>query len=445
MIFRQDPPHLLTVVDLFAGCGGLSLGLEYAGFTPVFVSEINEDARATYVRNRPSHDWLRGNEFITGDVRELIRNSSYSLGLRKRLRAAHGIGDGELDLVVGGPPCQGFSGIGIRRSFPVWKRHIESNYLFDHMAKVIFELRPRVFLFENVRGLLSARWEPRSPKGEIWETVFNTFSSLPGYQVSAALVHAKDYGVPQNRPRVLLVGVRDDIWSPEPVSADVRSGGVELGFLPRGKERAPDLSELLGDLEERVPANGGALNDYPRPAQSEWQRWFRATPPEGLGAGFAAPFLTDHKFSKHSDRVLRKFALMHANGGAIPLRYRTAKFAQRLLPSRWDETTGPTITATSLPDDFVHYSRPRTLTVREWARLQTFPDWYEFCGKRTTGGRRRAGNPQAGENHRDLPKYTQIGNAVAVKLAYEVGLHFRKTFFEKPARATPATAKQTAA
>ena len=87
---------------------------------------------------------------------------------------------------------------------------------------------------------------------------------------------------------------------------------------------------------------------------------------------------------------------------------------------------GPTITATSLPDDYVHYSLPRVPTVREWARLQTFPDWYQFSGKRTTGGRRRAGDPSAGDWARDLPKYTQIGNAVPVALAHAVGNHLRE-------------------
>ena len=85
---------------------------------------------------------------------------------------------------------------------------------------------------------------------------------------------------------------------------------------------------------------------------------------------------------------------------------------------------GPTITATSLPDDYVHYEQPRILTVREWARLQLFPDWYEFKGSRTTGGVRRAGNPRDGNHDREVPKYTQIGNAVPVGLAQAIGAHF---------------------
>lgn len=116
---------------------------------------------------------------------------------------------------------------------------------------------------------------------------------------------------------------------------------------------------------------------------------------------------------------------MIENQGNKPPGFETKKFAQRLLPAQWDQR-GPTITATSLPDDYVHYCQPRTLTVREWARLQTFPDWYQFSGKRTTGGIRRAGNPLDELFDRELPKYTQIGNGVPVLLAQAIGCHFAR-------------------
>ena len=116
---------------------------------------------------------------------------------------------------------------------------------------------------------------------------------------------------------------------------------------------------------------------------------------------------------------------MVKNKGVIPDHLKTKKFAQRLLPKTWGNK-GPSITACSLPDDFVHYKQARTLTVREMARLQTFPDKYKFCGKRTTGGIRRAGNPREGNFEREVPKYTQIGNAVPVRLAENIGTHFRK-------------------
>jgi len=116
---------------------------------------------------------------------------------------------------------------------------------------------------------------------------------------------------------------------------------------------------------------------------------------------------------------------MIENNGEIPAAMRTKKFAQRVLPKTWPDN-GPNITACSLPEDYVHYCQPRGPTVREWARIQTFPDWYIFTGSRTTGGRRRAGDPSLGIWTRDVPRYTQIGNAVPVLLAQKVGEHLVK-------------------
>ena len=134
--------------------------------------------------------------------------------------------------------------------------------------------------------------------------------------------------------------------------------------------------------------------------------------------------LTEHEYSNHAEKIVKKFQHMIDNNGEIPEEMKTKKFAQRVIPKKWN-SSGPNITATSLPDDFVHYSQPRSLTVREWARLQMFPDWYEFSGKRTTGGRRRAGDPSREDWTRETPKYTQIGNAVPVKLAEEIGRHMK--------------------
>jgi DNA (cytosine-5)-methyltransferase 1 len=135
--------------------------------------------------------------------------------------------------------------------------------------------------------------------------------------------------------------------------------------------------------------------------------------------------ITDHEYSNHSDDIVKKFRYMIKNKSEIPEEMKTKKFSQKVLPKKWGKK-GPSITATSMPDDYVHFQQPRVLTVREWARLQTFPDWYIFTGKRTTGGRRRAGDPEAGQWVRDVPKYTQIGNAVPVGLARAIGEHLKK-------------------
>lgn len=406
-------------VDLFAGCGGLSLGLEQAGFTPVFVNELSAEARSTYVVNRVDHYPHLGNpEFQSADIKQLTLEKQALKSLIKRLRTNFGIDckAGELDLVAGGPPCQGYSGIGHRRSYSVDKEQLPSNHLFEDMAYVVHALKPKLFLFENVRGLLNAKWTASGHSGEIWSDVRSTFESLKGYSINWSLVRARDYGVPQNRPRVLLVGVRNDVLG----TLSLDGSGVAGGFLPTASGTAPNLEDLLGDLVDPCYTNGGSTKQYPKSAKTAVQCALRAA---GDFIACKGDTVTEHDYSRHSDHIVSKFKAMHQNGGLIPTRFQTKKFAQRLLPARWSDE-GPTITATSLADDYVHFSQPRTLTVREWARLQLFPDWYQFAGKRTTGGIRRAGNPRLGIFDREVPKYTQIGNAVPVGLACAVGSHF---------------------
>jgi DNA (cytosine-5)-methyltransferase 1 len=449
-----DLGRLYSMVDLFAGCGGLSLGFENSGFTPVFVNELDKDAQATYLANR--HHELGGLRFADNhelrchDAHELkgkrLAQLSSDLASLPEVRFAKETarswkagGGSNLDVLTGGPPCQGFSGIGIRRSYAVDKKDLPSNQLYARMAAIIEELRPRIFLFENVRGLLHAKWTKDG--GElIFPDVLARFRKIPGYEVRWSLVYAKDYGVPQNRPRVLLVGVRKDILEASDfldAAADAEDA-VACGFLPPGEKGSfPHLDELLGDLVDPEVDAVLRSGDFPKGAfettsypsakpLSRIQRRLRQKPSWKKGGAVA---LTEQEYSKHNARVVAKFIAMHGNSGEIPEEFRTKKFAQKLLPASWGNGE-PTITATSLPDDYVHFAQPRILTVREWARLQLFPDWYQFKGKRTTGGLRRAGNPREGIFDREVPKYTQIGNAVPVGLAERVGAHFKKVLDE---------------
>lgn len=428
----------MSVVDLFAGCGGFGLGLEQAGFETIFVNELNDDARATYISNRMSHRFvrdtdgsLRVDQFSSSDAREMVRDG-YLEELQDRFQKVYGIKRGEIDLVVGGPPCQGFSAIGHRRSYAVDKEALPSNHLFKDMATIVGSLRPKAFVFENVRGLLTGRWTRDGEKGEIWKDVKRAFIEIGGYVLAAELVYAKNYGVAQNRPRIILVGIRSDVIGEPPTTLAeidaIDETATKRGFLPEKRpESAPHPCELLGDLvdkgyEAALDANErlAATTHYPSKAENDIQRAFR-TLPDGTVAGEGDP-VTEHEYSNHRPDVLEKFQAMLDKKP-----YKTTKkFAQRVLPFFWTAGKGPTITATSLPDDYVHYKQPRTLTVREWARLQGFPDWYQFKGKRTTGGVRRAGNPLEGIHCRELPKYTQIGNAVAVPMARAIGENLAK-------------------
>ena len=404
-------------IELFAGCGGLSLGLEQAGFYPLYVNEINKDALETYLINREKeHPHLRNPNFHSQDIKNCINNKFFR-NLKSNLKKEFGSSD--VDVVCGGPPCQGFSGIGIRRSYSVDKEQLPSNHLYQDMAYFVYKMKPKIFLFENVEGLLSAKWNKDGQKGEIFQDVLNTFQNLKGYTVKYKLIHAKDYGVPQNRPRILLVGIKNSINKIKSDDMDA----VKCGFLPDIIGGYPHLEEVFSDIIDKKFEYGGETTNYQSEPKTIWQEEMRTKPSgELMGKGHS---MTEQEYSNHNPRTQAKFQAMINNRGVIPEEFKTKKFAQRLLPKKWGNK-GPSITITSLADDFVHYAQARTPTVRECARIQTFPDWYKFAGKRTTGGIRRAGNPRENIFDREVPKYTQIGNAVPVKLGKEIGLHFSK-------------------
>ncbi|MCY4462317.1 MAG: DNA cytosine methyltransferase [Albidovulum sp.] len=446
--FRHGGQPFYTMIDLFAGCGGLSLGFECAGFTPVFVNELDKDAMTTYLQNR--RHMLGGLAFAENEALRCYDIQNLKGGRLDALisdlqnipeanfipydTANAGAGGGSsLDVLAGGPPCQGFSGIGIRRSYPVDRKEIPSNRLFSRMAQVIKRLRPRIFLFENVRGLLNAKWT-RYGDEFVFQEVKAEFDKIPGYEVRWSLVFAKNYGVPQNRPRVLLVGIRKDLVAASALldPANDPEDAVACRFLPTGKAGAfPHLSDLLGDLIDPktvevlrsgdFPSGAFETTSYPKSARTAIQKRFRRPPPWNLTGRTK---LTEQQYSKHSRAVVEKFDYMISNNGEIPERFKTKKFSQRVLKAKWGNEE-PNFTAACLADDYVHYAQPRSLTVREWARIQMFPDWYRFAGKRTTGGLRRAGNPRERLFDREVPKYTQIGNAVPVGLAEAVAEHFK--------------------
>ena len=405
---------MLTSIDLFAGCGGLTRGLESAGFECIAFNEINKDAADSFALNFP--DAIR----LDGDIRIAVSDEVIDEVV---LPLAPG---SEVDLVCGGPPCQGFSGIGHRRSFTIEKEDIPTNHLFQEMIRVIERVRPRAYLFENVQGLLSSKWNSSGEGGEIFRDVWGAFSSIEGYTSQPTLLHAYGFGVPQNRPRVMIMGVRDDVLQRSGIqpskfdstrklssfNTQLRNNG---GLFPTWSgSTAPGVREAIGDLEydDWTDDEGKHRN----PPLSEFQVEMRSK--------LKNDDLTDHIVSNHSTRVRERFQYMIDNSVSnireLPEDMRTNKFSQKLLPADWGEGS-PTITCCSNPDDYVHYSMPRALSVREWARLQTFPDHHLFSGPRTTGGARRAGNPDEGVWDREVPKYTQIGNAVPPMLAKAIG------------------------
>ena len=410
-------------IDLFAGCGGLTRGLEWAGFECIAFNELNKDAADSFAANFP--EAIR----LDGDIRTALNEEVVSNILEPVIEKRGG-----LDLLCGGPPCQGYSGIGHRRTHKLEKKDIPTNHLFHEMIRAINRLTPRVFLFENVEGILSGKWTSDGENGEIFRDVWRAFSEIDGYAAQPTLLHAYGFGVPQNRPRVMIMGIRKDILaksdidqvqfdptrSDQSYASQLRNNG---GFFPTWNDEdivAPDPIDVLSDLDFEGWETGKPY--YKKMPQSDFQKFLRMGVQKDVNG---REILSDHEVSKHRPHVVERFQYMLDHNitrrEQLPERMRTRKFNQKPLPVRW--TNKPSMTVTSLPDDYVHYKLPRTLSVREWARLQTFPDKHVFCGKRTTGGDRRAGNPSQGNWNRDVPKYTQIGTAVPPLLAMSIGEH----------------------
>lgn len=456
------PSNTFNFVDLFAGCGGLSLGLEQVGFAPIAFSEISEDAADTYLYNRPKNWGLADNWFR--DTKELAKNAD-------RILKSAGLKVGEVDLVCGGPPCQGYSSYGRRRSYKVNRQDIPSNYLYRDMADTIAAMQPKVFLFENVKGLLVARWldhvngagKPR----EVFDDVLQAFVDLGNYTIAWKVLRCADFGVPQNRPRVIILGFRKDVAetlyqegflrsrSPDHDAlslAQTRNPGdfpdEEVhgeNFFPEGNITPPSPREALGDLvdynwrsllrkfDDNKDRGKLCTARRPRDSSSAFQIEMATPPPRKIDPdplrtkmlrGCAGDPISNHDYSAHREATIERFKAILEHGRPTE-EFVNKKFSQRSLPREWP-AGGPHVTITSMPDDLIHYSQPRSLTVRECARLQTFPDWYVFRGKRTTGGTRRAGNPKENNFEREVPQFTQVGNAVPPRLAFALGKHLHE-------------------
>lgn len=389
-----------TCIDLFAGCGGLSLGLAQAGFEHLFAIEAHKHAFATYHRNlinrRPYQerwpDWLAQSAH---DILDVI--AQYEVEL-KQLR-------GKVDLVAGGPPCQGFSMNGRRDPEDPRSQMIDAYFGFVQLTK------PRIVLLENVQGFASM---PHSAFGDYPSFAKSKLKDL-GYDSFETIMPASDFGVPQRRPRYILIGVEaGSLPGVNPV--DRLKVGRRRFLKKMGLGLAPTSSfEALADLETKY----GEIVDDPEFGKSGFKSLKYKAPKE------KSPYLrlmrdgwsgkpTDMRLAKHSERVvsrLQDILISCKRGQSISVEDRERFGISKRSVTPLDPTA-PAPTITTLPDDLVHYAEPRTMTVREHARLQSFPDWFKFCGPYTTGGHRRK---------QDCPRYTQVGNAVPPLLARAIG------------------------
>ncbi len=392
-------------IDIFAGCGGMSLGLCNAGWKGLFAVEKDKMAFETLKHNLIDHfswpKWLPVKEFDIKHLMSLYQQELYSLR-------------GKVDLVVGGPPCQGFSMAGRRKS------NDKRNKLIDSYVRFIDLVCPKLLFFENVYGFTTAIKKKTKLNEETYsEYVVKELSNL-GYNVAFEIIDFSQFGVPQRRKRFILIGVRD---------GDARSFFSNLKahkeqFLKnKGISNVVSVKEAISDIEKRhgetpsqeMPNFNMGVYSSPR---SNYQRFLRRKI-KGLD------LLPDsHRFTNHSKKIIEKFEYIlkaakrnKSIDKSIKLRFNTKKRSVTVL-----SRIQPSPTLTTLPDDYIHYSEPRILTVREYARLQSFDDSFNFKGKYTTGGKQRT---------KEVPRYTQIGNAIPPLFGELSGLVFLQMQKEK--------------
>lgn len=389
-----------TYIDLFAGCGGLSLGLHNSGWKGLFAIEKSPDAFETLKHNlikKKNHfDWPNWFPQSNHDINEVLSNYTSKL---QSLR-------GKVDLVAGGPPCQGFSMAG---------RRVENdsrNDLINSYIKFIDYVRPKLIFFENVKGFTQG-FKTNKGKGKAYSVYVTSELKKLGYTVQGHLINFADYGIPQKRTRFILVGIKNEDINKETLLNketffDRLKENKKLFLVNKKLIINPTLEDAISDL---LQANGTVDSEtrnfkagvYSK-TKSKYQKFLRKHKRQ-------ESIVDSHRFAKHTKIVQKRFQIALDEGlksNEYRKRFQLKKSSTKIL-----EAKKPTPTITTLPDDYIHYCEPRIMTVREYARIQSFPDTYQFKGKYTTGGKRRT---------QEVPRYSQIGNAIPPLFSEQAGL-----------------------
>jgi len=392
-----------TYIDIFAGCGGLSLGLYNAGWKGLFAIEKSPQAFDTLSHNliekRKHFEWVDWLPKQALDINEVIKNYSEQL---KKLQ-------GKVTMIAGGPPCQGFSIAGQRNE------NDERNKLIGSYIKFVKLVKPDIIFFENVKGF-TMKFRNNSKKGKKYSQIVTHKLDSIGYNVYGKLVNFGDYGIPQKRTRFILVGIRKDIKNSSIEKAESFFAKLEankFNFLQKkGIEANTTIKDALSDLLSskiltKTPDRKGFKSGLYSEAKSNYQLLAR----NNVGDKFP----NSHSFAKHTGKIIERLKKIQTvtqkcKNISEELKQQLDIHTQVLVPLKANEQA-PTVT--SIPDDMVHYCEPRILTVRECARLQSFPDWFEFKNKYTTGGKLRK---------KELPRYTQVGNAIPPLFGEQAGL-----------------------
>jgi len=379
-----------TFIDLFAGAGGFGLGFQMAGFKPLLSVEVDKWAAQTLSANNKH---LIVNEDITtfntiNDIRTLSGESP--------------------DIIIGGPPCQGFSVAGANRV----KNRAKKNELFRYFLKWVESLEPKAFVIENVPGILTKK----TVQGVKVFDIIKKISNNMGYVITIWRLNAANYGVPQNRNRVFIVGAKvEELCKPNPTHRMLgQNGELSLDELLS----AVTVGEAILDLPKIKAKEGEEAMRYSSISElTNYQKWARKD----------SKMVYNHVAMQHTDRVVRRYQsiidnvempnelkVRKRNGGGELSQTKFNQNYRHLVPDR----VAYTIPA-SFYSSFIHPIIPRNITTREAARLQSFPDYYVFKGKRTIMSNSLL-KKMGKEEDINLSQYNQVGNAVPPLLAKAV-------------------------
>ena len=432
-------------IDLFCGAGGCSEGLIQAGFHILFSSDISDMVEKTYCHRHEQLGLIQGKNtwFQREDIRNLkgndIRNYISGLEIFQNKTIP------EIDLLIGGPSCQGFSRAGRRdKSDP-------RNMLFGEYVRVVSEIKPKYIVLENVEGFVDMQFIGykgitgiQYPDGSVTPDILRSELNEIGYEtLEPKILNAADYGVPQRRNRIIFIGFRKGLTPPkypEPIVDDTSYltlteaiGDLIVDGEIRSKVN-PQISQYQLDSQSgRTPTINGAPISTTSPKNTELSK---QTPivverfslfKEGETGTMLKRRILENGIDLTGKNALIEFCAnaLAMSAGDVVVLFKEARatieqieilLTKKNIRQRW-ASNQPSATIVTIADDYISPWEDRTFSVREMARCQSFDDSFEFLGKRTTGGLQR---------RVEVPQYTQVGNAVPPLLAKAVALEIKK-------------------
>ena len=395
-----------TFIDLFAGCGGLSEGFYKQGFNPLIHVEYDHySCESLKMRLKHYNFPDRNTEIIKKD----IKNRSIITNIKKSLKRK------KVDVLLGGPPCQSFSSLGRAKDDNSMKND-PRNYLFENYEKILNNLRPKIFLFENVTGLLTAKFNNEKVIYIIRKKLGKNYQILN--DISKMVLNSCEYGVPQIRKRVFLIGVRKDI------KYDVRQifkNILKSHYTPssskidkKNKRKFVSVKEAIFDLPKLKPGEGEIITKFNSKLNNDFLKKIRKKNEK---------ILHDHVSRSHNKSDRKRFREMSKNKWTYEellkrkpsLDHKKQRVFKNSYVVQFWNSPARTIISHLYKDgnQFIHpdYKQERTLTVREAARLQSFPDNFHFAGPRTE-------------------QYKQIGNAVPPLMSEKIAASIKRALKE---------------